>query len=196
MSNDNIGTISPQGNIMRVENALVEEVSTQDGITGYLLISHAVPQPNCMTSIEILRLNISTNSVILNALGSSMCLYAIRKGMRVDALFSPIMTRSIPPQSNAFLVIARREFQCPLSVTVNRIAMIDVNNNFLYTGNPNNVDSQIRFVIPNSTIISDQNGNPIDLDSLQQGQMVRVTHANFQTASIPPQTTAFHVQLI
>jgi len=74
--------------------------------------------------------------------------------------------------------------------------MIDVNNNFLYTGNPNNVDSQIRFVIPNSTIISDQNGNPIDLDSLQQGQMVRVTHANFQTASIPPQTTAFHVQLI
>lgn len=196
MNNDNRGTISQQGSIMRVDNALVEEVSTQNRTTGHLLISYAVPKSNRMTSIELLLLNISRNTVILNSLGLRMCLSDIRTGMWIDSIFSPIMTRSIPPRSNAFLVVARRELQSSVSVTTDRIAMIDANNNFLYTGSPNNSNSQVRFVISNSTVISDRNGNPVNLHLLRPGQMVRVTHSNFQTASIPPQTTAFHVQLL
>lgn len=196
MNNDNRGTISQQGNIMRVDNALVEEVYAHNRTTGHLLISYAVPKSNRMTSIELLRLNISRDAVILNSLGLRICLCDIRKGMWVDSIFSPIMTRSIPPQSNAFLVVARRDLQSSLSVTTDRIAMVDVNHNFLYTGNPNNINSQIRFVISDSTVISDRNGTPISLHTLRPGQMVRVTHSNFQTASIPPQTPAFHVQLL
>ncbi|OYP57947.1 hypothetical protein C8E03_11654 [Lachnotalea glycerini] len=196
MNNDNRGTISQQGNIMRIDNALVEEVSAPNRATGYLLVSYAVLKPKGMTSIQLLRLNIGRNTVILNSFGLSMCLCDIRKGMWIDSLFSPIMTRSIPPQSSAFLIVARRELKSSVSVTTDRIAMVDVNNNFLYTGNPNNINSQIRFALSNSTTISDRNGNPVSLRSLRPGQMVRVTHANFQTASIPPQTTAFHVQLL
>ncbi len=196
MNHDNRGTISQKGNIMHVENALVEEVSTPNSRTGYLLVSYAVFRPNQMTFIELLRLNISNSTAILNSLGLPMCLCDIRKGMWIDSLFSPIMTRSIPPQSTAFLIVARREPQSPLSITTDRIAMVDVPNNFLYTGNPNDINSQMRFSISQTTTFSDRNGNPTSLRSLRPGQMVRVTHANFQTASIPPQTTAFHVQLL
>ncbi|MGO5052754.1 hypothetical protein ACTQ6A_09585 [Lachnospiraceae bacterium LCP25S3_G4] len=196
MNHDNRGTISQKGNIMHVENALVEEVSTPNSRTGYLLVSYAVFRPNQMTFIELLRLNISNSTAILNSLGLPMCLCDIRKGMWIDSLFSPIMTRSIPPQSTAFLIVARREPQSPLSITTDRIAMVDVPNNFLYTGNPNDINSQMRFSISQTTTFSDRNGNPTSLRSLRPGQMVRVTHANFQTASIPPQSTAFHVQLL
>ena len=47
-----------------------------------------------------------------------------------------------------------------------------------------------------STIILDRRGNRIQLENLRPGQMVRIEHATFQTASIPPQTTAFRVQVL
>lgn len=192
--NGNRGTITPKGNFVRVDNAFVEEVSITSINTGYVLISYAISEPNGMTSIELLRLNVSRDTTILNSLGMPICLCDIHEGMWIDSLFSSIMTRSIPPQSNAFLIVAQREVQSSINVTTDHIAMIDTNNNFLYTGNPNDINSQTRFVISNNTVILDKNGNIISLSSLSPGQIVRIAHANFQTASIPPQTTAFHVQ--
>ncbi len=193
---DNRGTIIQKGNIMRIENALVEEVSQTNRNTGFILVSYAVRAARGGTRIELLRLNISRNTAVLNSRGLPMCLCDIRKGMWIDTLFSPVMTRSNPPQTNAFLVVVRREVPPSRNVTTDRIAFIDTNNNFLYTGNPNNINSQTRFVITNNTTILNRNGNTVRLSSLRPGQMVRITHANFQTASIPPQTTAFLVQLI
>lgn len=191
---DTRGTISQSGNIMRVDNALVEEVSSTSRNTGHLLISYAVPGSNGMISIELLRLNISRNTVITNSLGLPMCLCDIRKGMWIDGLFSSIMTKSNPPQANAFLIVARKQAQPSMNVTTDRVAMVDVNNGFLYTGNPHNINTQMKFVITDNTIILNRNGIPIGLHLLRPGQLVRVNHANFQTASIPPQTTAFFVQ--
>ncbi|MFT3983996.1 MAG: hypothetical protein QM697_08810 [Lachnospiraceae bacterium] len=196
MSNDNRGTISQQGGVMSVKNALAEEIYVQSGCNGYLTVSYAVCESNSMISVKLLRLAVGKNTVLLNSLGQTMCLCNIRKGMWIDALFSPIMTRSIPPQSNAFLIIARNDLHSSASVTTDRIISVDVNNRFIYTGNPNNSNSQMRFVLPRTATITDSHGNPTGLRFLRPGQLVRVTHANFQTASIPPQSTAFHVQIL
>lgn len=198
MNQDPRGTISRHGNLLRIDNALVEEVSVSDNNrnTGHMLISYAVHEPRQTTSIQTLRLNINRNTTVLNSLGRRICFCDIREGMWVDTIFSSAMTRSIPPQANAFLVIARNRRADSSSTTTDRIASVDTENNFLYTGNPNNINSQIRFVISNATTISDRNGRPIRLRSLRPGQMVKINHANFMTASIPPQTTAFHVQVI
>ncbi|BCZ30242.1 hypothetical protein CSCING10_014360 [[Clostridium] scindens] len=74
--------------------------------------------------------------------------------------------------------------------------MIDFDNNFLITEDPDNSDNQMKFIITNTTTFTSRFGAPIRFSSLWPGQMVRITHANFQTPSIPPQTTAFNVQLI
>ena len=84
--------------------------------------------------------------------------------------------------------------QQPSSTTTGRIVQIDFNNNYVLTANPNNISDQTRFNVTNSTTFTNRFGAPIRFRSLRPGQMVRVTHANFSTLSIPPQTTAFNIQ--
>ncbi len=214
MANDNRGSIIRQGNFLRINNALVEDVSFSTRNTGYIIISYSSSMPNGLTSIEQLQLNVNNNTVILNQSGLPMCFCDLRKGMWIDVTFSSAMTRSIPPQANAFMIIVRRTpqtrppqtfppqivppqtFPPRTNTTTGRIARVDAANNLLYTGTPGNLNRQTRYVVTNSTLIQNRNGLPIPLRLLRPGQTVRITHANFQTASIPPQTTAFRIQVL
>ena len=199
MANDNRGSIIRQGNFLRINNALVEDVSFSTRNTGYIIISYSSSMPNGLTSIEQLQLNVNNNTVILNSFRLPICLCDLREGMRVDVTFSPRMTRSIPPQSNAFSITVRRPSRPPVappSVTTARILWIDANNNRLITVSQNNINRQMVFVITNSTIILNRNGFPIPLRALRPGQLVQISHSNFQTASIPPIATAFRIQVI
>lgn len=196
MNNDERGTIYQQGNIMRVDNALVEDVFSRNGQIGYILISHTIPGPNGVMSSDTLRLNINESTVIVNSFGLNICLCNIIPGMRIDAIFSPAMTRSIPPQTNAFFVMTQTEVQPPSSVSTDHIVNVDIDNGFVYTGIADNIYSQTRYVVSDSTSIVNRNGNPVSIRALRPGQLVRIIHANFQTASIPPQTTAFNIQIL
>lgn len=198
MDGNTPGTLSRQGNFLRVNNAVVEEVFFQNRADGYLVISYSVPRPNQIVSIETVRLNVTPGTVIVNFLGQPMCLCNIQRGMRVNAVFSSRMTRSIPPQANAFFIMVQRQTPAPppANVTTDRVVRVDAANRFLYTGNPFDSNRQTRFVVTNHTSILDCNGNPIRLQALRPGQLVRVTHANFETAGIPPQTTAFTIQVL
>lgn len=196
MSNDPRGTMVQQGNIMRIDNALVEETFCFGDSSGYIIVSYAVPGENNTTFIETIRLNYNRNTVIINSFGQNVCPCCLQKGMWVNVTFSPRMTRSIPPQSNALIIVVQRRSQSSSAVTTAPVAYVDPANNFLYTGNPNNINSQTRFVITNTTTITNRFGNPIRLGALRPGQLVRIRHADFMTASIPPQTTAFAVQVV
>lgn len=239
MANDNRGPITQQGNYLRINNALVEDVSQTTRNTGSIIVSYSVPAPNGRTAIEQLQLNVNNNTFIQGQFGLPLCFCELRQGMWIDVTFSSAMTRSIPPQSNAFMIIVRRMPQTfppqtlppqvlppqilppqilppqvlppqncptqncppqnrpqPTSTTTGRIARVDASNNLLYTGTPGNIGSQTRFVVTSSTLIQNRNGFPILLRALRPGQLVRITHANFMTASIPPQTTAFRIQVL
>lgn len=196
MNNDSRGTITQTGNVMHANNALIEEVVLQNNNTGYILISYASRGQNQMTFINLLRLNVNRNTVVLDSMGRTMCVCNLRRGMWVDAVFSPAMTRSIPPQSNAFLISARRDPMPATSVTVAPIASVDPARRSFNTGRPNNINTQTRFILSDDALIRDRSGNRIPLSALRPGQIVMILHANFQTASIPPQTTAYYVQLL
>lgn len=104
MDNDPRGTLIQQGDIMRVNRALVEDVACFGAASGYLLISYSMPEANRMVSIQSVRLNVNRSTVILNALGQPIRLCSIHPGMFVNAVFSSRMTRSIPPQTTAFQI--------------------------------------------------------------------------------------------
>lgn len=196
MNSDKRDTVTQCGNILFAENALVENVFTPIGETSHLLISYNVIGSNTMTFIELLRLNINSNTVLLDSFGSSICICEIQKGMLIDAIFSPVMTRSIPPQSNAFLIVLQTDSRFRLNAVAHQVIMVDADNNLLYTEDPDNLNSEIIFTISDRTSIRDATGFPITLQSLTPGQAVKIIHANFQTTSIPPQTTAFYIQLL
>lgn len=189
------GTISQVGSILRIENALVEDVFTSNSRTGYVLVSYAAPGRNEMINIELLQLNVDWDTILVNQFGDSISLCTVRKGMWINAEFSAAMTRSIPPQTKAFRIVAFVQMPA-YRTTTDWIVSVDVANGFLVTGNPDDEMDQIRFVVSRATEILDQNNNPIRFSALQPGQLVRVEHANFQTASIPPQSTAYRIQLV
>lgn len=189
------GTISQTGSILHIQNALVEDVYTSNSRTGYVLVSYALPGQKEMVFIELLRLNVSWDTILINQFGDPITLCSIRKGMWVNTEFSSAMTRSIPPQARAYRIVAIIENRL-FRITTDAIVSVDAKNGFLYTGNPNDMTDQMRFVITNATEIMDLDGNLIPLTALQPGQVVRVEHANFQTASIPPQTTAFRIKVV
>lgn len=199
MSNDPRGAIIRQGNLLRINNALVEESSCLNASSGHVILSYSAPTANQMVTIQTIRLNVSRNTVILNSFGQNLSLCQIRKGMWVNAVFSSRMTRSIPPQAHAYLIAVQRASQSPnlpSAVTTDRIVSVNTQNGFLTTGSPLNLNQQTRFVISNATPVTDQLGRSVGIRALRPGQLVRITHANFQTASIPPQTTAYRIQIL
>lgn len=181
--------------IIRANDAIIEEISIINNRVGNVTIAYGVMGDFHMIHINLVVLRVSEDTIIRDKFGRNVALRNLRKGMIVDAEFSTIMTRSNPPQSNAFRITVVGENE-PFNVTVGRVLNIDTRNNFLYTGTANNVTSIIRFAITDATRIMDRRGNRISLRNLRPGQTVRVEHATFQTLSIPPQTTAFRVQVI
>ena len=180
-------------NLIQIQEGLIEDIYI-DNRTGYVTISYGVMGDFNMIHMNLVVLIVSRDTIIQNQCGEDMSLRELREGMVIDAEISTVMTRSMPPQSKAFRITVIQD-DCA-NVKVGRILSVDLTNSFLYIGNPNDISSQIRFTITDSTVILNRRGNRICLCELRPGQMVRVEHASFMTMSIPPQTTAFEIQIL
>jgi hypothetical protein len=210
------GTMNRHGKVWSINNALIEKVSLNCGNNGYIIVSYAERHPNNMTVIEQLRLNITGDTVIVNQAGRPVCMCDLRPGMWVDAEFSSAMTRSIPPHANAYRLVVSQNSRPPQpgpnpprppqpgpgpnpgdrSTTTARVVSVDTANNMITTGNPININRQQIFTVSRQTQILDRRGRSIPLRAILPGQRVRVTHANFQTMSIPPQSPAYVIQVV
>ena len=105
------------------------------------------------------------------------------------------MTRSIPPQSAAYLIEIVRE-ALPENVVIGAILNIDRNNRSFTTISERDFSTIIRFNVPEDAVILNRLGRPVDFERLVPGMRVWVRHANFMAASIPPQTTALEVGIL
>jgi len=188
------GGNQPDGDILRVRNSIIEEIRMDKDI-GFVTISFEIMGDSNTIYKQLLTLVVCPDTIIQDRFGQSLSLSDLSKGMIVDAEFSPVMTRSFPPQSRAYRIIVFKK-NTDSNITTGRVLAIDLRNGFLYTGDVHDLSNQMRFVITNSTVFFDKNGNQISLRDIRTGQRVKVEHAIFQTPSIPPQTTAFVVQII
>lgn len=200
-ANNNVEAMRMSSNVIHVEDAIVEEIFHEDR-TSYVTISYGVLGDFNMIHMTSVRLVVDRNTVIRNVRGRSITVRDLRVGNVVNASFSSVMTRSIPPQSRAYMITVVRERVNPVPdtnfpiIVEDRIIEVDTANNFVLTGNPHNIMTQIRFIVNNRTDIYDRRGNRIRLRDLRPGQMIRVEHANFMTMSIPPQTTAYKIWVL
>ncbi|MEL7649935.1 MAG: hypothetical protein AAGU76_17780 [Sedimentibacter sp.] len=183
-----------QNNVIRVQNAVIENID-RNNRTGLVTISYRPMGDFFMCPEEVVALNVSTDTFISDNSGNRLWLRDLQEGMVVDAEFSSVMTRSMPPQARAYRITVM-EGSLSNQVTEGMVLDVDLNNRFLYTGNPDDIYSQIRFVITDSTAIRNRRGRRIRLEDLRVGDFVRVVHASFMTMSIPPQTTAYEVQVL
>ena len=136
-----------------------------------------------------------SHTLILNSRGIPIPAALLRRGMTVNATFSSAMTRSIPPQATAYL-IRITERQSTEETTRGTILSIDRRNRSFIMSNERNFSNTIQMNVNEDTRIFDCSGRPIQFSDLREGMQVRVRHANFMTASIPPQTTAFTIEML
>ncbi len=181
-------------NVIRTQDSTIEEIRI-DRNTGFVTISYGIKRDFNLTYVELVTLVVSRDTIIRDRAGRDIPMSELRVGMVVDTEFSSVMTASIPPQARAYRITVVKSSR-DTSITVGRVLSVDLRNGFLYTGNADDIMSQMRFVITNTTLILDRRGSRIPLRDIRPGERVRVEHANFQTRSIPPQTTAFVVQII
>ena len=190
---DYIGNFNPNRNTIRVFDAVIEAISRDRGTT-LVTISYN-NCIGCAGSSGRVRLVVDQDTTVQDERGRNIRANELERGMIVDASFSSAMTRSIPPQAQAFFIrVNRRANQT--QTTVGRILEVNTRNNFILVLRNQNPSSAIRFNISPDTVILDPFGRRISLSSLVPGFRVRVEHATFMTASIPPQTTAFTVRII
>ncbi len=183
--------LSP-GNTLRATDALIQSITTDRGTT-FVTISYT-DCTFCRNQTQV-TLIVNHGTDIRDEHGRSISVNALEPGMHIDTTFSRNMTRSIPPQTQAFQIRIRTR-QSASATTVGRILDINTREQFLRTISDANPASIIRFNLSPDTRILDPIGRRISLSSLIPGLRVRIEHASFMTASIPPQTTAFEIRVI
>lgn len=180
--------------VVSVLDATIDKIYT-NGNSRYVTICYIVIDQNYTAYNNLVTLIVGPNTQIKDPFGENFPFDNLRVGMIVDADFSSAMTKSIPPQSNAYRIIVNYR-NWPFYSMIGRVLGVDVNNRLLMTGIAGDIYSQMRFSIPTSTQILDKAGNRIRLGDLSPHQIVKIDYATFMTMSIPPQTTAFRVQLL
>lgn len=181
----------PNTSILQIVNGTIENISFDNNNTLITVTYRERPRQEQQT----VGLVVTGNTVILDERGNSVPVRNLRTGMTVNATVSSAMTRSIPPQANAFVIqITRRPMRD--NITVGRIVNVDRQNRTFTTIRDGNLSTLIRFNVPENTMIFDRFGRQTNFARLVPGTRVRVRHAASMTASIPPQTTAFEVRIL
>lgn len=178
---------------INITNGTIENISSERGNT-FVTVTYMSRQDNRRNE-QTVRLVVGPRTIILNTNGTPVSANALRTGMTINASFSSAMTRSIPPQATAYLIriIGR---QRPDNITIGRILDIDRNNRSFTTISDRDFSTIIRFNVPENAMIFDRLGRTMNFSRLTPGMRVRVRHANFMTASLPPQTTAFEIRVL
>ncbi len=179
--------------VNRISNATIEEIS-QDRNNMLVTVVYR-DRRNNRGEEQRIQMVVSPATVVVNMNGTRANEADLKVGMVVNAILSNSMTRSIPPQAEAFFVeIVRGEMES--NTTIGRIVDVDRMGRNFTTISDGNFTSIIRFNVPQNTPITNRMGRNIDINGLVPGMRVEVRHANFMTSSIPPQTTALEVKVL
>lgn len=179
--------------IAQITNGRIERV--ESGRNGSFVIISGGKCTNCNNTNDTIRLNVGENTLILNENGNKIPITDLRTNMTVNAAFSLATTRSIPPQAAAYIIQVVQQ-RTNDEITIGRIVNINRQNRSFTTISDGNLSTVIQFNVPEDAVIRNVFGRPMNFSSLVPGLRVRVRHASFMTASIPPQTTAFEIRVI
>ena len=145
-------------------NAVIENISF-DRNTGLVTISYS-NCPNCPNQQVVLI--VDRNTIIQNERGDLIPFRELAVGMVVNASFSSAMTRSIPPQAQAFRIRIVRRMPA-YETTTGRIIEVNSQNRFITTMSHANPSSIIRFNTSSDTVILNQWGRTIPFSRLMPG---------------------------
>jgi len=179
--------------VININNGRIQNITTDRGST-FVTVRYRELGNNRWNEQTVV-LVVGPRTTILSQNGRRISPMALNRGMIIDATASSAMTRSIPPQTNAYVIRVVRGSQAD-EFTTGRILDFNHRNRNFTTISDGNLSSIVRFNLADNAGIIGRSGRQIQFSDLRAGMRVRVRHANFMTASIPPQTTAFEVRVL
>ena len=182
--------------VTNILNGTIEEISQDRNNT---LVTVAYKERfNNRGEEKRVRMVVGPRTVVVSKDGVAVSSSELREGMKINAIISNAQTRSIPPQSEAFFIeiVKEAEMDKNYNTTIGRIVDVDQNNRNFTTISEGNFASIIRFNVGENVKVLDRRGRNIGFSGLRPGMRVEVKYADFMTASIPPQTTAFEVKIL
>lgn len=192
-ANQNTDSFIGSDFVINAFNAVIQDISS-NRTTRFITISYE-ECVRCNNREKIVTLIADDDTIILGQRGNNIPASDLQRGMTINASFSAAMTRSIPPQSRAFVIqVVNRPSM--YNTTIGRIVATDSNNRFITVMSNSNISSIIRFNVAPNAVILTPFGRSTGFSSLVPGMRVRITHAAFMTLSIPPQTTAYRIQIL
>lgn len=178
--------------ISNITNGRIDNITTAQGAT-YVTVSYS-DCINCLRFTQSIVLVVGAATRVFQPDGTQIPVSFLRPGMTINASFSSVQTRSNPPQATAYTIRVVSPNYAEITTT-GIIITIDRRNRTFSTVSNGNPISLLVYNVPDNIRIYDRFGRPTDFNALRQGQRVTVRHANFMTSSIPPQTTAFEIQI-
>lgn len=179
--------------VMNIRDGVIEEI-TRD--RNNVLVTVYYSRCACdRRNGETITLVVGPRTSVLNRRGGVISANDLRVGMTVNASFSSSMTRSIPPQAMAFLIRVVEEPSWN-NVVIGTIVNVEEDARSFTLVDARDFNSVIRFNVSEDAEIYGRSGNRVDFSRLMPGIKVQVHHADFMTASIPPQTTAFEIRIL
>lgn len=176
-----------------INSGRIEEISRDNRNTLITVAYRRGPRRDDME--ERLRMVVNNRTLIFDEYGNLIRPEDLFRDMIINAVVSSNMSRSIPPQATAYAIrILRRPVE--ENIVTGRIIDIDRDSRMFTIVSGNNPNSIIRFSVPMNTPVYDMQGHPMGFARLFPGLRVQVRHADFMTASIPPQTTAFEIRVL
>ena len=179
--------------VINVFNAVIDDISFDRG-NRLVTISYE-ECVRCVNRGNRVTLIVDDNTQIIDQWGNTISTNRLQRNMNINASFSSVMTRSIPPQSRAF-TIQLLDNTSSYNTTIGRIVNINHADRFITILTNSGVSPIIRFNIAPDAVILTPAGRMTGLSGLTPGMRVRITHATFMTLSIPPQTTAYRIQIL
>ena len=94
--------------VMIITHATIEDITAERNTT-FVTVTYTNRNGNGRNE-QTIRLVVGPRTIILNANGFPVSANMLRRGMTINTAISSAMTRSIPPQSTAYLIriIGRR----------------------------------------------------------------------------------------
>ncbi|BFH71315.1 hypothetical protein J27TS7_33340 [Paenibacillus dendritiformis] len=138
-------------------------------------------------------LNITDKTVIKDEKGNKLTADALKNNVRVEARYSGVMTKSLPPISNASSIVVKEE-------TVRQTGTIlDVNAKDgqasirLDADSDGNTNNDIVLSVNKDTTIVTKDGKELKASELKAGQKIIGFHAQIMTMSLPPMSYAYQI---
>ena len=93
----------PTDGRIRIENGVIDEVRRGDGVT-FVTVTYKMNGEFGLRFVTTVTLVVGKDTKIQDESGNTRNIRDLKEGMRIDAVASSKMTRSLPPQTEAFRI--------------------------------------------------------------------------------------------